>query len=180
MNRYGRRPRTVQYNQARDVLMQSARDAANYLCGCFTVQRHGYEVGKPSPTRIKAAMYCLDQVLGKPVMRVEGVDGATVTYNQIIVQARERARELADGEYPAVMPGESAPGIAERVAGEEHDGEPAGVPRVRAVSRPATGPLLDPKARVIHRGDDDGDGRVSEVLADARLPGHEDAQAGRR
>ena len=96
----GRRPRTVEYSQARDVLTRSARDAANYLAGCFTsvAQAKGkarFEVSHPSPARIKAAMYCLDQVLGKPTFRVEGLDGATVTYNQIIIGARERARELA-------------------------------------------------------------------------------------
>lgn len=127
----GRRPRSVQYSQARDILANSARDAALYLTGCVTVvetkvQGAGtrYEVPRPSPTRMKAAMYCLDQVLGKPAFRIEGFDGATITYNQLIIQARERVRELAEAPASTAL---MAVGIQSSEEAEEYgdrrDGE---------------------------------------------------------
>ena len=89
-NRMGRRKRSVEYEEAKNILATNARHAAHYVIGVVRG-----EFKKPGALRLKAAMYCLDQVLGKATIRVEGLNNANITYNQLIIQAKERAAELS-------------------------------------------------------------------------------------
>ena len=91
-NRMGRRKRSVEYEEAKNVLATNARHAAHYVIGVVRG-----EFKRPGALRLKAAMYCLDQVLGKATIRVEGLNNANITYNQLIIQAKERAAELEAG-----------------------------------------------------------------------------------
>ena len=108
-NRMGRRKRSVEYEEAKNILATNARHAAHYVIGVVRG-----EFKRPGALRLKAAMYCLDQVLGKATIRVEGLNNANITYNQLIIQAKERAAELS------VAPG-TALAVIENTTEEESD-----------------------------------------------------------
>ena len=102
LKRRGKKPRTIEHATTRQIIEGGAIHAADFLAGVVRG-----EVRRPSPTRVKAAMYILDQVLGKAVIKVEGLQGANITYNQLIIQAKERAAELQGGQgvpLPDVVP----------------------------------------------------------------------------
>ena len=154
--RSGRKGHTVEHSQAREILTVNARAAADYLVGTYRG-----EIKRPSPTRLRAAIYCLDQVLGKPAFRIEGLDNANITYNQIILQARARVEEL--GAPPASTAVMVMPPVSEAQAMADRVSE----------AQAMADRMLD---RVTEEVTGDGGTTDGDMLAPGGVPGHEDGE----